>query len=1056
MTGGLMFLFSWWFVELQIWLLYSKVKPREANYLLVKTAHAEDLLQLTTMETPYGPLMVFYHRFMPFYQDHDHFEPLFFDVRISYSALIDRFSRGTVPQEVEERRRLYGKCEIIVPVKSIPRLLVEEILHPFFVFQVFSCTLWFVDGYVYYSIAIVIITTVSLSSNLYTTRHNLMKVKRMVNNEGTVRALGSGQIYELSRTNLVPGDVLAVDSNTVMPCDAVLLQGNCVMEEGMLTGESVPVLKDALPHLSDVLYDIERDKRFSLYEGTKVIQSRGPAQGALALVTRTGYQTLKGKLVRTILFPKPNQFKFYRDSLYFVAVLAGIALLGFLCTLPKMLSHDFDISYLIRRSLDLLTIAVPPALPAAMAAGTTFALKRLTKLQIFCVSPPRVNVAGKVEVMLFDKTGTLTEDGMDLLGVQHEDSFSQMEPEAYGLLCENMASCHSLTEVNGALLGDTQDLKIFQATGWQFELQADDTVMAIVRPYRKGRASSKSALKEPKFSEEGDVASMMLLPNEVGILHVFHFTSNLKRMGVIVKNLQDETFRLHVKGAPEVVSELCVPESIPHDFKEVLSKYTQLGYRVLACATKTLPEVKFGGLKGLSLKDVEKNLSFLGLIVLQNKLKAETIPALNSLREAEIGVKMATGDNVLTGVAVGRECGIIPKFTDVFLCEVENGRPQWTHLAYAALDAGDDSLLISTKHSAEMPWLNRPKSYEFVLASTGEAFAYLVDKGNAAVVEALVTKGTVFARMAPEHKTLLVEQLQQRKKLVGMCGDGANDCGALKTADVGVSLSEAEASIAAPFTSRISNISCILTVLKEGRCALTTSLQEFKFMALYSMIQFSSVTILYLFAINLTDMQFLIIDLFMILPLALCMSYTGPYHLLSKEQPTGTLMSVAIMSSVIGQTIFAFSVQLLSIVLLSQQSFYTEVNVGDATDKDEVQRKSYAWENSTIFMTSLFAYLTVCVVFSIGRPFKQPAYTNLYISVTLALCTAVTFYLAIYPADWARHIFYVKPFPELFRLELIGLGAVYFLIAYCYEKFAVPALYAIDKRRRQVGISKVH
>ncbi len=79
--------------------------------------------------------------------------------------------------------------------------------------------------------------------------------------------------------------------------------------------------------------------------------------------------------------------------------------------------------------------------------------------------------------------------------------------------------------------------------------------------------------------------------------------------------------------------------------------------------------------------------------------------------------------------------------------------------------------------------------------------------------------------MRPEEKAQLITQLQKisKKGLCGMCGDGANDCGALKTADVGVSLSEAEASIAAPFTSRVQNISCIIKVLREGRAALVTS-----------------------------------------------------------------------------------------------------------------------------------------------------------------------------------------------------------------------------------------
>ena len=91
--------------------------------------------------------------------------------------------------------------------------------------------------------------------------------------------------------------------------------------------------------------------------------------------------------------------------------------------------------------------------------------------------------------------------------------------------------------------------------------------------------------------------------------------------------------------------------------------------------------------------------------------------------------------------------------------------------------------------------------------------------------------------MSPNDKEVLIISLSQvLKQLIGMCGDGANDCGALKSADAGISLSEAEASIAAPFTSQIQNISCVITLLREGRCAMTTSFQSFKFITLYALI----------------------------------------------------------------------------------------------------------------------------------------------------------------------------------------------------------------------------
>lgn len=97
----------------------------------------------------------------------------------------------------------------------------------------------------------------------------------------------------------------------------------------------------------------------------------------------------------------------------------------------------------------------------------------------------------------------------------------------------------------------------------------------------------------------------------------------------------------------------------------------------------------------------------------------------------------------------------------------------------------------------------------------------------------MLVKSAIFARMSPDEKHELVDRLQALGYTVGFCGDGANDCGALKAADLGLSLSEAEASVAAPFTSRSPDISCVLEVVREGRAALVTSFSCFKYMYVY-------------------------------------------------------------------------------------------------------------------------------------------------------------------------------------------------------------------------------
>lgn len=137
----------------------------------------------------------------------------------------------------------------------------------------------------------------------------------------------------------------------------------------------------------------------------------------MGLVTNTGFLTTKGSLVRDILYPKEIKFQFYADGMKFVAIMGITALVGFFCTVPIMvLRNHTDLPNLIDRSLDLITITVPPALPAAMSCGVAFAINRLKKAKIFCIAPTRVNLAGRVTTFTFDKTGTLTEDGLSVQG----------------------------------------------------------------------------------------------------------------------------------------------------------------------------------------------------------------------------------------------------------------------------------------------------------------------------------------------------------------------------------------------------------------------------------------------------------------------------------------------------------------------------------------------------------------------------------------------------------------------------------------------------------------
>jgi cation-transporting ATPase 13A3/4/5 len=137
-----------------------------------------------------------------------------------------------------------------------------------------------------------------------------------------------------------------------------------------------------------------------------------------------------------------------------------------------------------------------------------------------------------------------------------------------------------------------------------------------------------------------------------------------------------------------------------------------------------------------------------------------------------------------------------------------------------------------------IPWNFMNENIDVAL--TGKAFKFIEKnkEKDMFVFKSVLARAQVFARMSPDDKALLVSSLQNHylDQQIGMCGDGANDCAALKTADAGISLSESEASIAAPFTSKVQNIACCITLIKEGKASLTATFQTFKFIELYALI----------------------------------------------------------------------------------------------------------------------------------------------------------------------------------------------------------------------------
>ncbi|XP_062374478.1 polyamine-transporting ATPase 13A3-like isoform X1 [Sardina pilchardus] len=1005
------------------------------------------------------------------------------DLRLSCCSLLSEYSAGLSRPQQEYREQFFGENEIAVRVPSIFKLLIKEVLNPFYIFQLFSVILWSAEEYYYYAVAIVFMSVISIAISLYTIKKQYVMLHDMVAAHSVVRVSvcrGKKEVEEAMSTDLVPGDVIVIPSKgTIMPCDAVLISGTCIVNESMLTGESVPVTKTSLPN-SDVegreLYSSEQHKRHTLFCGTQVIQTRFySGELVKALVVRTGFSTEKGQLVRSILYPKPTDFKLYRDAYLFLLCLVGVAGIGFIYTIVLSVMNQVPAKTIIIESLDIVTITVPPALPAAMTAGIVYAQRRLKRVGIYCISPQRINICGQLNLVCFDKTGTLTEDGLDLWAVQRtehgrfvqpeEDPGAQCEEESPFLAC--MAACHSLTKIDGELSGDPLDLKMFNATGWILEEATEEETSlhnpimpTVVRPPKQpqGRRGAPSELT-PTADQSMELYE---LPDtyELGIVRQFPFSSALQRMSVVVRRLGGKHMEAYLKGAPEVVASLCNNSSIPENFTEVLEGYTSQGFRVIALAQRQLEsKLTWHKVQSLNRDHIENNMEFLGLIIMQNKLKPETAEVLEDLRRANIRTVMVTGDNLLTAISVARDCGMIGPQERVIVADAQppgGGRPavilwHYTDSPTAPANKNGHFQLVDVESDSALSNGRLREQYHF--AMSGKSLAAIIEHFPD-LVPKLVLRGTVFARMAPDQKTQLVEILQSVDYFVGMCGDGANDCGALKRAHGGISLSELEASVASPFTSTTPNISCVPNLIREGRAALITSFCVFKFMALYSMIQYLSVTLLYSILSNLGDFQFLFIDVVIILIIAFTMSLNPAWRELVAQRPPSSLISGPLLFSVLTQILVCLGFQASAFVWVQHQSWYEKwTPLSDACNRSRegfsidpnvthpVDHKNIRnYENTTLFYISSFQYLVVAIIYSKGKPFRQPSYKNWPFVLSCISLYIFLFLIMLFPVSAIDNFLEIVCVPYEWRITMVIIILVNAVVSFVLETLVLDII----------------
>ncbi|GBM58507.1 putative cation-transporting ATPase 13A4 [Araneus ventricosus] len=1036
LSCGLLWVAITWRKSVYLHCTHTPCSLKEAVKVLLIDTYGQEFI--STVEKPEGKssFQPHFFNFKKMKYSWNEKEKMFVGVQgldIQACSELQSLRKGLDSEEARKKLQFYGLNLIKIEVTPVITLVLREIRSPFYMYQSFIVIIWFLQLYYQFGICIIILSVISVSATVWETRKQSKSLRNAVRSESIATVLRNGREEKISSKELVPGDVLILSQTPfTMYCDAVLVSGNCVVNESMLTGESTPITKIPISEYSSAPFDVQSNKRSILSCGTEVLLCRcTDTEGVRAIVYRTGFSTAKGELVRSILFPKPVALKLYSDLLKCMIIffiLGSIPVIYTAIVSAEIDAYPWDALLYV---LNVVTFFVPPSLPAVLTSINEQAQRRLRKQDIYCLNSRYINFAGGLDVVCFDKTGTLTEDSLDIsIVVPVKDKMFEtvvLNPDQLSseLMTKAMATCHSLARIDEELQGYDLDMKMFKLTGWQLqEPTAEDNVPFEYIPPRIVFRNISGDKQPP-----------------VAIVRLFPFESSLKRMSVVTQTEGTGRFEVFLKGAPELVVSLSRKETVPDDVMNVLEYYSSQGFRIIAVACKHLPDdTSWKKVQQMTRDYLETDLQFLGLVVLENKLKPETIPALNILKDANIRSVMVTGDNLLTAITVAKKCGIVEECDSVMImkADLSSKSDSKSCLEVSYKQANCPSLRngsLQINGNTHITDFSIPVVFEeqSLVAMDGETFN-LIRMYDPELLDKVVLKGAIFARMLPEHKLYLIECFQNLGYHVGMCGDGANDCGALKTAHTGVSLSLAEASVAAPFTSPQQNIQCIPTLIREGRATLVSTFDSFRYMVCYSFTFLLAVLFLFWDGQRPSDGAYVTIDIILNLAPPFLFGATRAYQGLSKKQPTRSILSFIPCFSVASFMLIQIAVHAFAYIYCIQQPWYEPFTF----DRENAFSPNASHTGTTVLTTNMMAYVTGATIFASGSPYRASFFSNrLYVAVLIAELVLVG-YLTLAPPDFMIHFLNFKRAPVAsFHIKLYAITLGVLVFCFIYEKYFI-------------------
>lgn len=509
---------------------------------------------------------------------------------------------GLTKKEVKERLASFGYNELpSEEPKNVFGIAIEVIKEPMFLLLIACGVLYIILGDIHEGL--ILLSTIFII--IFITFYQYQKTEKALNalkNLSSPRALviRDGQEIRIAGREVVPDDIVILNEGDRIPADGILVDTlNLIVDESILTGESVPVLKSVQQDAANTLGHV--------YSGTLVIQGKGYAK-----VRVTGMHTEFGKIGRSILSIAHQETRMQMEM---KSLIRNLFVFGAIISVVVIVAFYFVRGNLIHALLNGLAASMailPEEFPVVLTVFLALGAWRLSKKNVLTRLPSAIETLGSATVLCSDKTGTITQNKMNVGMVYNKSEIFERNAfsENHSRISEILNFAHLASQENSI---DPME-KAFRVANQMVNKEVD---------------SSFQLLKEYPLSK------------------------SLLAMTRVLKNNADNKIIVAAKGAPEAIFKLCqLNNADTKKYSSIVESIAEKGFRVIAVANSSLATSM------LPDSQMDFEFQFQGLVGLEDPIRPEVPQAIKECNTAGVKVIMITGDFPATAKSIGQQIGM--------------------------------------------------------------------------------------------------------------------------------------------------------------------------------------------------------------------------------------------------------------------------------------------------------------------------------------------------------------------------------------------------------------